>query len=112
MLDLATEIWSKQIRPLAVGTMIVAAFYTLYTLRKSLVAGISKAIKDINMGKADATGDRTEIDLDFKKVFVAIGVMAVATFFLYYYFAQNLGGALILTGVMVVLGFLFAAVAG
>jgi putative OPT family oligopeptide transporter len=109
---LANAVWSNQIRPLAVGTMIVAAFYTLYTLRKSLVAGISKALKDINMGKADATGDRTEIDLDFKKVFVAIGVMAVATFFLYYYFAQNLGGALILTAVMVILGFLFAAVAG
>lgn len=112
MLALATEIWSRQVRPLAVGTMIVAAFYTLYNLRGSLVAGIKKAIMDIGGSKKDETAERTEIDLDFKKVFVAIGVMAVATFFLYYYFAQNLGGALVLTVVMVVLGFLFAAVAG
>ncbi|MGB3564742.1 MAG: oligopeptide transporter, OPT family, partial [Thermoanaerobaculia bacterium] len=109
---LANSVWSNQVRPLAVGTMIVAAFYTLFNLRKSLVAGIKKALKDIGTSKDDQTTDRTNIDLDFKKVFVAIGVMAVATFFLYYYFAQSLIGALILTAVMVVLGFLFAAVAG
>jgi putative OPT family oligopeptide transporter len=112
MIDLATEIWSKQIRPLAVGTMIVAAFYTLYNLRSSLVAGIKKALVDIGGSNKGELTERTEIDLDFKKVFVAIGVMAIATFFLYYYFAQNFGGALVLTIVMVILGFLFAAVAG
>jgi putative OPT family oligopeptide transporter len=112
MLGLATQIWSRQVRPLAVGTMIVAAFYTLFTLRGSLVAGIRKALKDIGAAKEGEASDRLETDLDFKKVFAAIGVMAVATFFLYYYFAQNLGGALVLTAVMVILGFLFAAVAG
>ena len=38
--------------------------------------------------------------------------MAVATFFLYYLLRESVGGALLLTAVMVVLGFLFAAVAG
>ena len=50
--------------------MIVAAFYTLFNLRKSLVAGIKKAIQDIGTSKDDQTTDRTNIDLDFKKVFV------------------------------------------
>jgi putative OPT family oligopeptide transporter len=109
--NLALEVWSRQVRPLAVGTMIVAAFYTLYNLRNSLVAGIKKALADIGT-KKEGVSERTEIDLDFKKVFVAIGVMAVATFFLYYYFAQSLAGAIVLTAVMVILGFLFAAVAG
>lgn len=112
MLGLATEIWSKQVRPLAVGTMIVAAFYTLFNLRHSLVAGIKKAVGDIGGSQKAETEDRTAKDLDFKKVFAAIGVMAVATFFLYYYFAQSFAGALVLTVVMVILGFLFAAVAG
>jgi len=111
MIDLSNAVWSRQVRPLAVGTMIVAAFYTLYNLRNSLVAGIKKALSDISVAK-EAGGDRTEIDLDFKKVFVWIGVMAVATFGLYWHFAQSLAGALVLTVVMVVLGFLFAAVAG
>ncbi|MGB5163451.1 MAG: oligopeptide transporter, OPT family [Thermoanaerobaculia bacterium] len=112
MMALATDIWSKQVRPLAVGTMIVAAFYTLWNLRGSLIAGISKALKDLNVKGGGEETLRTEKDLDFKKVFVAIGVMAVATFFLYYYFSQSMPGALVLTVVMVVLGFLFAAVAG
>jgi putative OPT family oligopeptide transporter len=110
--DLANEVWSKQIRPLAVGTMIVAAFYTLYTLKDALVSGIRKALRDINVSGGEQTAARTEIDLDLRKVFVAVGAMAVATFFLYYFFTESVGGALILTAVMVVLGFLFAAVAG
>ncbi|KPJ94170.1 MAG: hypothetical protein AMS18_04225 [Gemmatimonas sp. SG8_17] len=84
MVDLATTVWSRQIRPLAVGTMIVAAFYTLFNLRQSLVAGIGKALKNIN----------------------------VATFVLYNHFSQRFSAALTLTVVMVVVGFLFAAVAG
>jgi putative OPT family oligopeptide transporter len=109
--DLATQVWSRQIRPLAVGTMIVAAFYTLYNLRESLVTGIGKALAKVGVAGPEGT-DRTEVDLSFKGVSVAIAVMAVATFGLYWYFAQSVGGALILTAVMVVLGFLFAAVAG
>lgn len=113
LITLAFSVWSNQIRPLAVGTMIVAAFYTLYNLRGPLFAGVKKALTDITAAKLEGeAADRTEVDLDFKKVFAAIGVMAVATFFLYNYFAQNVVGALVLTGVMVILGFLFAAVAG
>ena len=112
MLGLANEVWSKQIRPLAVGTMIVAAFYTLFNLRKSLVTGISKALGNIGAGGGGKTADRTDIDLNLKNVFIAIGVMAIATFFLYLHFSQSFKGALVLTLVMVILGFLFAAVAG
>jgi putative OPT family oligopeptide transporter len=110
--DLANEVWSKQIRPLAVGTMIVAAFYTLYTLKDALVSGIRKALRDISVTGGDGGAARTEIDLDLRKVFAAVGVMAVVTFFLYYFFTESVGGSILLTAVMVVLGFLFAAVAG
>lgn len=113
MIDVAYEVWSRQIRPLAVGTMIVAAFYTLWNLRGSLVAGIGKALKDFGAVAASGEGEnRLEKDLNVKKVFVAIGVLAIPVFLLYQYFAQNVGGSIILTVVMVVLGFLFAAVAG
>jgi putative OPT family oligopeptide transporter len=110
--DLANEVWSKQIRPLAVGTMIVAAFYTLYSLKDALISGIRKALRDINVSGGEKAAPRTEIDLDLRKVFAAVGVMAVVTFFLYYFFTESVGGSLVLTAVMVVLGFLFAAVAG
>jgi putative OPT family oligopeptide transporter len=112
LVALSEDVWFNQVRPLAVGTMIVAAFYTLYNLRGPLVSGIRKAFGDIGTAEDGAERDRTDIDLPFNRVIPAIGIMAIATFFLYWYFAQNIVGALILTVVMVVLGFLFAAVAG
>ncbi len=112
MLDLAVAVWSRQVRPIAVGTMIVAAFYTLFNLRQSLIAGMKNALEHIRMAGTAAVGDRTEIDLNLKKVFVAVAVMAVATLALYFHFSRSLSGALVLTAVMVIIGFLFAAVAG
>jgi putative OPT family oligopeptide transporter len=110
--DLATAVWLRQVRPLAVGTMIVAAFYTLWNLRNSLISGIGRALKNIGAAAGGDEADRTEVDMDLKKVLAAIGVAAVACFFLYYHFSHSVAGAATLTAVMVVLGFLFAAVAG
>jgi putative OPT family oligopeptide transporter len=111
MSDLANAVWLRQVRPLAVGAMIVAAFYTLYNLRGSLVEGIGKALRNIGVVGTGAE-DRTDVDLDLRKVFGGVAVAAVATFFLYLYFAQSVPGATVLTIVMVIIGFLFAAVAG
>jgi putative OPT family oligopeptide transporter len=112
-IEINIAVWEKQVRPLAVGTMIVAAFYTLYNLKSALTTGISKAIKDISAAKTDTSKvNRLEIDLDFKKVVTAILIMAVPLFILYNYFSGSFGGSLILTIVMIILGFLFAAVAG
>ena len=112
LVAMSEDVWFNQVRPLAVGTMIVAAFYTLYNLRGPLISGIRKAFGDVGSGSDGVARERTDIDLPFSRVIPAIGIMAIATFFLYWYFAQNIVGALILTVVMVVLGFLFAAVAG
>lgn len=112
-MDVASEVWEKQIRPFAVGTMIISAFYTLYRLRNSLIGGITKAVKDLAAKKSQTVEvNRLEIDIDFKKVITAIILLAVPLFFLYNYFAASIGGALLLTVVMIILGFLFAAVAG
>ncbi|MDA2924623.1 oligopeptide transporter, OPT family [Acidobacteria bacterium AH-259-L09] len=110
--DLSVEVWLRQVRPLAVGTMIVAAFYTLFRLRKSLLEGIGKAVRDLRAAKTGAKEvNRLEIDLDFKKVGMAIALLSIPLFFLYLYFSRSIFGSLLLTVVMVVLGFLFAAVA-
>ncbi len=112
LIGLAVDVWFRQIRPLAVGTMIVAAFYTLYTLRGSLATGVKQALASLKMSSESAEVARTEKDLDLRRVFIAIGVMAIPMFLLYRYFAASTGPALVLTVVMLVLGILFAAVAG
>jgi putative OPT family oligopeptide transporter len=113
LVTLSEDVWFNQVRPLAVGTMIVAAFWTLWGLRGPLVSGIRKALADIKLG--DDVGNkplRTEVDLPLQWVIAGIGAMGVATFFLYLYFTGSVLGAVILTAVMLILGFLFAAVAG
>ncbi len=107
------QVWYNQIRPLAVGTMIVSAFYTLFKLRNSLIGGIRKAVTDLSASKAGTKKIlRTETDLDFKKVFIAILVLAIPMFLIYNHFSGSLPGAVMLTVIMLILGFLFAAVAG
>lgn len=111
--EISDEVWFRQIRPLAVGTMIVAAFYTLYNLRTSLIQGISKAFKDLQKLKAHSGPvSRLEIDLDFKKIVTAILILAVPQYILYNYFSGSFIGSLLLTIVLLIIGFLFAAVAG
>ena len=109
--ELSTEVWLRQVRPLAVGTMIVAAFYTLYNLRASLIHGIGRALGDIGAAQEEGAG-RLDVDIDYRKTGLGIAALAVPLFGLYWYFSESFGGAILLTVMMVILGFLFAAVAG
>ncbi|GAB4231115.1 MAG: oligopeptide transporter, OPT family [Acidobacteriota bacterium] len=113
LLDLSEAIWLRQVRPIAVGTMIVAAFYTLIRLRTSLITGIRKAVSDLQAARrGTASVTRLDLDLDFKKIGIAVACMAVPLYALYWYFSARPLAAVILTVLMIVLGFLFAAVAG
>ncbi len=93
--------------------MLVSAAFTLFRMRKSLITGIGRSVGDV---KKAATGEhvqlRTEQDLNFKWVMFGILAAAVATFFIYNYFAQDIVAALVATVVMVIAGFFFAAVSG
>ncbi len=109
----ASGVWKFIVRPIAIGGMLVSAVFTLWRMRKNLVGGISRSISDVK--KAAAGGgviNRIEHDINIKWVMLGIGAMAVATFFLYNYFAQDAVAALTATVVMIIAGFFFAAVSG
>ncbi|MDD3642467.1 MAG: oligopeptide transporter, OPT family [Candidatus Krumholzibacteria bacterium] len=109
-----SAVWNSQVRPLAVGAMLVGAFYTLFRMRKSLGAGIARAFKDLSqIGKA-STGETSRIDRDIPYSITIIGIIAlvIPIFFLYLHFSGSVIGALVSAIVMTVAGFLFAAVAG
>jgi putative OPT family oligopeptide transporter len=113
LMDLSKEVYGSQVKPLAVGAMIVAAFFTLYSLRTQLASGIRGGFAEIGGGRDEASqANRLERDLSLKHVGAGIIVLAVGLFFLYKYFTGSIGGSLVLTLVMIILGFLFAAVAG
>ncbi len=113
-IDLAVNTWKDVVRPIAIGGMLMSAAYTLYKMRKSLATGLGRAITDVKQAAAGGTSaeDRTEKDMPFKWVFIGIGLATIATFIIYYYFADNLSAAITSTIVMVIAGFFFAAVSG
>ncbi len=119
---LANSIYFSIVRPIAVGGMLVGASFTLFRMRKQLMAGISRAVSDLKKSaQAHEATDRTERDLSSKVVFLGVAVVFVAMIALYYFFINNAGtltstkvisGALVAAGVMIILGFFFAAVSG
>lgn len=113
-IDLATNVWRTIVRPIAIGGMLMSAGYTLYKMRKSLGAGLGRAINDVKKTAAGGTiiENRTEKDMNYKWVFIGILLAACATFLLYNYFSGDVTAAAVATIVMIVAGFFFAAVSG
>lgn len=130
--DIAKYAYNSTVKPIAVGGMLVGAFYTLFSMRKNLISGLSKGLRDI--GKAGKSGEevsRLDKDLPFGMVIIAILIVVVAMIIIFQgvinsalidMSAENpeaaaevaspwlgaLGSAI----VMAIAGFLFAAVSG
>ncbi len=105
------SIYSESIKLVAIGAMIVGAFYTLFNMRSSLATGIKRSFKSLG-GAGGVEVKRTEKDLNFKLVITAIVVLLLAMLGMYYYLCQDFGISLVTMIVMAIAGFLFAAVAG
>ncbi|HPT25798.1 MAG TPA: oligopeptide transporter, OPT family [Bryobacteraceae bacterium] len=110
---LAKDVWYNIVRPIAVGGMLVGASYTMFKMRKSLGQGMKRAVSDLKKaGEAKEAEARYDRDLNFKAVFIGLGVTLVAMIFLYAHFAGSMSAAVVAAVVMIVLGFFFAAVSG
>jgi uncharacterized oligopeptide transporter (OPT) family protein len=106
-------VWQQQVRPLAVGTMVVGAVWTLWRMRKSLATGFARVFADLgSVTKPWRSPDRHETDIRYRWIVVGILGLLVPITVLYYYFTQSFGGSVLAAVVMVVAGILFAAVAG
>lgn len=112
--EIAISAYNAQVKPIAVGAMLVGAFYTLYKMRKSLVAGIGRSVGDVKKAQIEGadTTVRTDKDIPFSTVLMAIAALIIPMIFLYNVFTHNLGTSLVAALVMIVMGLLFAAVAG
>ncbi len=110
---LAVSIWRFIVRPIAVGGMIISACFTLYRMRKNLWAGIKRSFADVKKSAgAQVATDRRDKDLNFRLVLIGIAIVFVLMLAIYYRFSGVMGGALVAALVMLVVGFLFAAVSG
>lgn len=111
--EVGESTWKNVVRKIAIGGMLMSAAFTLWRMRKSLIQGIGRAVRDTKKAAGGTVAeDRTQQDMDFKWVFILILLASIATFFIYYWFSGTLIPALIATVVMVIAGFFFAAVSG
>ena len=113
--QIANGVFTDQVKPFAVGTMLVGAVSTLIKMRKSLSTGISRAIKDLSQigkGKTADKVNRLDQDIRYSTTIIGIFALIIPIAVIYYLLCNNILGAVIAALVMTVTGFLFAAVAG
>jgi len=112
--EMAVSAYNAQIKPIAVGAMLVGAFFTLFRMRKSLIVGIGRSISDVKKARTGVTTEtlRTDKDLPFPSIIIVIIALIIPMVFLYNIFTQNIGSSLVAALVMIIMGLLFAAVAG
>jgi putative OPT family oligopeptide transporter len=107
------SIYGDNIKMIAIGAMIVGAFFTLFNMRANLIAGLKRSFSSLGGGgKGGSEELRTDKDINIKAVLAIVGLMVVAMFLLYKILCGSTGVSLVMTIVMAITGFLFAAVAG
>ncbi len=117
-IDIAKSAYNATVKPIAVGGMLVGSFYTLFSMRKNLVSGLSKGIQDVKKaGQAGSDVSRIDKDAPLGMVILSILVLVFAMVIIFQQVIKTpdtsgWGGAAGSAVVMALAGFLFAAVAG
>jgi len=108
--DLAGFIWSKQIRYLGVGAMLVGGIWALVSLRHSLLSGVRSGLAAARASAAGQTIAHTEQDLPMKSVLLGILLFTLPLWALYQAIVGSLAVSLPMTIIMIITGFLFCSV--
>jgi putative OPT family oligopeptide transporter len=111
--DLAYGVWDSQIRFLGVGAMAVGGLWALFSLRKSLVSGITGGIASYKAMRQGEASDvpRTERDIPMNWVLWALVLSIIPLYLLYYHLTGDPVISAVMAVVMLIAGFLFSAVA-
>src|SRR3984885_12958824 len=110
---LAAAVWRYIIRPVAVGSMMVGAAYTLIRMGKKLTASLGRALAEVRHGAPPMESlIRTERYMGSKTVLSLIGVVFLLMIALYFYISGQMVAALVAAVVMLIVGFFFATVSG
>ena len=112
---LIMQVWRYIVRPIAIGGMLMGAVFTLFKMRKSLGAGIVRAVGDVKKAAAGSPTASNRIDKDISFTWIMIGILtvAVATFLItFYIFETSFIVAFAAATVLIILAFFFGAVSG
>lgn len=109
--DAAEALWSRHLRFIGVGAMLIGSLWTLFTLRGALLSGI-RAGMAVARTAGNAAGGQPETDRDLPLRLVAVGCLVTAIPLMMMY-RSVVGSTLVavpLTLLMIVLAFLFCSV--
>jgi putative OPT family oligopeptide transporter len=112
-LGLANAVWRYIVRPIAVGGMMVGTVYTLFRMRKNLLAGLGKAFSELRGATlSQQSVARTERYMSSKTVFALIGCTFLVMCVLYVRLSGLVSGGIAAALMMLIIGFFFATVSG
>jgi putative OPT family oligopeptide transporter len=111
--DLAASVWRYIVRPIAVGSMLVGAGYTLFRMRTSLATGLKRTFAELHQTAAESAAmRRTERYMSSKVVVALIAAVFLLMIALYIYLSNLVMAGLVAAVVMLILGFFFATISG
>ncbi len=109
----ANTVWFNVVRPIAVGTMLVGAASTMYSMRESLWSSLCGIFSASAAASYEAkTLDRTERDIPPRWVILCTAVLLIPITAIYYYFTHGIFSAIVAAIIMTVTGFLLSAIGG
>jgi OPT family oligopeptide transporter len=109
----ANTVWFNVVRPIAVGTMLVGAASTMYSMRESLWTSLRGIFTASTAAAHEAkTIDPTEQDIPPRWVVICTAVLLIPITAIYYYFTHGIVSAIVAAIIMTVTGFLLSAVGG
>jgi len=109
----AYTLWYNIVRPIAVGTMLVGACHTLYSMRESIMQSVRGAIGASRAAAHEGRHiERTERDIPFNWLVFGTVTLTVAITGIYFYFTQSWKAAILAAVIMSVSGFFLSAVGG
>ena len=104
-------IWGEQVRYIGVGAMLIGGLWAVYSIRTNLVDSVKEAAIGLRK-RGSKTQKRTEQDLNYKLVFIAIGAMVLPIFVLYQLLSGLMSISLIMAILTIFLAFIASALAG
>jgi uncharacterized oligopeptide transporter (OPT) family protein len=109
----ANSVWFNVVRPIAVGTMLVGAASTMFSMRESLWSSL-RGIFTVSATAAHEakTTDPTERDIPPRWVVLCTAVLLIPITAIYYYYTHGIVSAIVAAVVMSITGFLLSAIGG
>ena len=110
---LSYSVWYNIVRPIAVGTMLVGACNTLFSMRHSIAQSVAGAFSaSARAAREGAHVERTDRDIPFQWLGLGVVVLVIAVTVIYHDFTGSWTSALVAAAIMGVAGFLLSAVGG